>query len=64
MKVGLLGSGDMAKTLGSGFLKHGHDLTMGTRTPAKLADWAKQNPKGHIGGFLHNDWIHAFKLLT
>src|SRR5438105_7329020 len=51
MKVGVLGSGDVAKTLGSGFLKHGHDVTMGTRAPAKLADWAKQNPKGHIGGF-------------
>lgn len=24
MKVGILGSGDVAKTLGSGFLKHGH----------------------------------------
>lgn len=51
MKVGLLGSGDVAKTLASGFLKHGHDVTMGTRVPAKLADWAKQNPKGRIGGF-------------
>ena len=52
MKVGLLGSGDVAKTLASGFLKHGHDVTMGTRAPAKLADWAKQNPKGRIGGFV------------
>ena len=51
MKVGLLGSGDVAKTLGSGFLKHGHDVKMGTRAPAKLADWAKQNPKGSVGGF-------------
>jgi 8-hydroxy-5-deazaflavin:NADPH oxidoreductase len=51
MKVGLIGSGDVAKTLGSGFLKHGHGVTMGTRAPAKLADWAEQNPKGHIGSF-------------
>ena len=51
MKVGLLGSGDVAKTLASGFLKHGHDVTMGTRAPAKLADWAKKNPKGRIGSF-------------
>lgn len=51
MKVGILGSGDVAKTLGSGFLKYGHDVTMGTRAPAKLAEWAKQNPKGRIGGF-------------
>ena len=51
MKVGVLGSGDVAKALGSGFLKHGHDVTMGTRDPAKLADWAKQNPKGHVASF-------------
>src|SRR6516225_2615137 len=51
MKVGVLGSGDVAKVLASGFLKHGHDVMMGTRTAAKLADWAKQNPKGSVGGF-------------
>jgi 8-hydroxy-5-deazaflavin:NADPH oxidoreductase len=51
MKIGVLGSGDVAKTLGSGFLKHGHDVMMGTRVAAKLADWAKVNPKGRIGGF-------------
>src|SRR5213594_119705 len=51
MKIGVLGSGDVAKTLGGGFLKHGHDVMMGTRTTAKLADWAKQNPKGRIGSF-------------
>ena len=51
MKVGVLGSGDVAKVLASGLLKHGHDVMMGTRTSSKLADWAKQNPKGTIGGF-------------
>ena len=51
MKVGILGSGDVAKALAIGFLKHGHDVLMGTRSPAKLADWAKQNPKGRIGSF-------------
>src|SRR5260370_18411323 len=51
MKIGVLGSGDVAKVLGSGFLKHGHDVMMGTRTSSKLADWAKQNPKGRVGGF-------------
>lgn len=48
MKVGVIGSGDVAKTLASGFLKHGHDVTMGTRDPAKLADWLKQNPKARV----------------
>jgi predicted dinucleotide-binding enzyme len=51
MKVGVLGSGDVAKVLASGFLKHGHDVMMGTRTSSKLTDWAKQNPKGTVGGF-------------
>jgi hypothetical protein len=51
MKVGVLGSGEVAKTLGSGFLKHGHEVLMGTRTASKLADWAKQNPRGRVGSF-------------
>jgi predicted dinucleotide-binding enzyme len=51
MKVGVIGSGDVAKVLGSGLLKYGHDVTMGTREPAKLSDWAKQNPRGKVGGF-------------
>ena len=51
MKVGVLGSGDVAKVLASGFLKHGHDVMVGTRTLSKLADWAKQNPKGSVGSF-------------
>jgi predicted dinucleotide-binding enzyme len=51
MKVGILGSGDVAKVLAGGFLKHGHEVLMGTRSPAKLADWATQNPKGRIGSF-------------
>jgi 8-hydroxy-5-deazaflavin:NADPH oxidoreductase len=51
MKVGVLGSGDVAKTLAGGFLKHGHSVMMGTRTPAKLAEWTKQNPKGSAGSF-------------
>jgi predicted dinucleotide-binding enzyme len=51
MKIGVLGSGDVAKVLASGFLKHGHEVTIGTRTPDKLADWAAQNPGGRTGTF-------------
>lgn len=51
MKIGIIGSGDVAKTLGGGFLKHGHEVMLGTREPAKLADWVKQNPRGKTGGF-------------
>ena len=51
MKVGVLGSGEVAKVLANGFLKHGHDVMMGTRELAKLDNWAKQNPTGRIGSF-------------
>jgi hypothetical protein len=51
MKVGILGSGDVAKSLGSGFLKHGHGVMMGTRSPGKLKDWAAKHSKGRVGTF-------------
>jgi predicted dinucleotide-binding enzyme len=51
MKIGIIGSGDVAKALASGFLKHGHEVTLGTREAGKLADFAKANPKAKIGGF-------------
>ena len=51
MKIGIIGSGVVAQTLGSGFLKHGHEAMLGTRDSSKLADWLKANPKGKTGGF-------------
>jgi hypothetical protein len=51
MNVGVLGSGDVGKVLAAGFLKHGHEVVLGTRTPAKLAEWGRQNPRGKIGTF-------------
>ena len=51
MRIGILGSGDVAKALAGGFLEHGHDVMLGTRTPAKLADWTAKNPKARIGSF-------------
>ncbi len=51
MKIGILGSGSVAKTLGAGFIKHGHEVMLGTRDGAKLADFAKANPKAKIAGF-------------
>jgi len=51
MKVGIIGSGEVAKALAIGFLKHGHEVTMGTREPGKLADWRAKNPKGKVGSF-------------
>ena len=38
-KIGIIGSGDVAKTLGSGFAKHGYEVMLGSRNPEKLAEW-------------------------
>ncbi len=46
-----LGSGAVGQTLGSGFLKHGHEVILGARTIAKLSEWASQNPAGRVGSF-------------
>jgi predicted dinucleotide-binding enzyme len=51
MKVGVLGSGIVAQTLASGFLKHGYETMMGTRDKAKLAEWSGTNSKGLLGSF-------------
>jgi len=49
MKVGVLGSGGVGQTLAAGFVKHGHEAMIGTREPAKLANWLKANPKAKAG---------------
>jgi 8-hydroxy-5-deazaflavin:NADPH oxidoreductase len=51
MKIGILGSGVVAETLASGFLKHGYEVKVGSRTPEKLADWAAKNPSASTGTF-------------
>ena len=51
MKIGVLGSGQVAKTLAAGFLKHGHDVRVGTRHADKLAGWAAEHPQATIGSF-------------
>ena len=51
VKVGVLGSGEVAKTLASGFVKHGHLVMMGSRSPEKLKDWAASHPKDATGTF-------------
>ncbi len=49
MKFGVLGSGTVGQTLAAGFLKHGHEVMVGTREPAKLAEWNVANPKARVG---------------
>lgn len=49
MKVGILGSGQVAQALGNGFLQHGHDVMLGTRTPAKLEAWQREHSTARLG---------------
>ncbi len=51
MKIGVIGSGVVGKTLAAGFLKHGHAVTIGTREAAKLKDWAAQHKGAKVAGF-------------
>jgi len=51
MKVGILGSGVVAKSLAGGFIKHGHRVVLGTRDTAKLADWVAQHQGAQTGSF-------------
>jgi hypothetical protein len=51
MKIGILGSGAVAQTLGAGFVKHGHSVMIGSRTPGKLREWASQHAPAQTGSF-------------
>lgn len=54
MKVGILGSGDVARALGSGFATLGYEVRLGTRHPElpALVDWVKgAHGKGSVGSF-------------
>src|SRR5271165_2988481 len=51
MKVGVIGSGVVGQTLAAGFLKHGHSVAIGTRDPAKLADFAAKHFAAEVRSF-------------
>jgi predicted dinucleotide-binding enzyme len=52
MNIGILGSGVVGQALANGFLKHGYEVMVGTRSPVKLADWKKKaGNKGRVGNF-------------
>jgi predicted dinucleotide-binding enzyme len=50
MKIGIIGSGIVAQTLGTKLVQLGHDVALGTRDPSKLDD------KKGFGGSLR-DWL-------
>ena len=52
MKIGILGSGDVGKALGHGFVELGHEVKIGTRSPEKLSEWVGAHKgKGSAGTF-------------
>ncbi|MGO9396509.1 MAG: NADPH-dependent F420 reductase [Xanthobacteraceae bacterium] len=51
MKVGILGSGDVAKALAGGFVRHGHQVMLGTRDTGKLKDFVAQHQGAQAGSF-------------
>lgn len=51
MKLGVLGSGDVARTLAAGLARHGHQVVLGTRDPARLAAWQQEHPGVEVGTF-------------
>ena len=52
MKIGIIGSGLVGQTLANGFLRHGHDVLLGTNTPAKRDDLrAKTGGGAEVGSF-------------
>ena len=51
MKIGIIGSGVVGQTLAAGFVKHGHQVEIGTRDPAKLKDWSAKNPDVTVKSF-------------
>jgi predicted dinucleotide-binding enzyme len=42
MRIGVLGSGEVARALADGFVRHGDDVMLGTRDTTKLVDWADE----------------------
>ncbi|MGZ8797184.1 MAG: NADPH-dependent F420 reductase [Thermoanaerobaculia bacterium] len=49
-KVGILGSGDVGKALGAGFLALGHEVMIGSREPEKLKPWVNAAGRGASAG--------------
>lgn len=51
-KIGILGSGLVAQTLGAGFIKYGYEVMLGSREPSKLKDWQQSTGgKAKLGTF-------------
>ena len=51
-KIGIIGSGPVAKALGNGFLKYNYEVMLGSRDLSKLASWKETGGgNAHTGTF-------------
>jgi len=51
-KIGIVGSGTVGQTLGTGFLKYGYEVKIGSRDLTKLAEWkSTAGEDASIGSF-------------
>ena len=52
MKIGILGTGDVGRALGKGFISKGHEVKMGSRDAAneKMAAWVAEQGASASGG--------------
>ena len=62
MQIGILGSGDVGRELGSGLIRHGHSVMIGSREPRRdsLLEWARET--GGLTGLPHEaaqygEWV-------
>jgi len=53
MNIGIIGSGEVGRTLGAALLKEGHSVLLGTRHTNKkdVVEWKAANPAGKTGSF-------------
>lgn len=50
--VGVIGSGDVGRTLANGFIRHGYDVMIGTNTPARYDELRERTGgKAAVGSF-------------
>ena len=66
MKVGILGSGDGAKSLGRAFLEAGHEVMLGSRQPEKLRPWVREMDIGaasDVGGIALSHYVEAMAVV-
>jgi predicted dinucleotide-binding enzyme len=49
-RIGIIGSGQVGRSLGAGFVQHGHEVKIGSRDPSKLDDWVTEHGESASSG--------------